>query len=82
MVDTRFGGSTNLDVRDSVPDCDAFTAELTALWLTEAQPNNVLSLNDHAGFGKDLEAMHKLLDIADDAYIDVERQLAAAMARD
>jgi hypothetical protein len=50
MVDTRCGGSINLDVRDSVPDWDAFMAELTALWLTEAQPNNVLPLNDHAGF--------------------------------
>jgi arylsulfatase len=50
MADTRFGGSINLDVRDSVPDWDAFTAELTALWLTEAQANNVLPLNDYAGF--------------------------------
>jgi hypothetical protein len=57
-----FKGKIDLDIRDSVPDWEAF-------------------FPDKAPEGAPI-VVKVVFDVADDAYVDVEHELAAAIARD
>jgi hypothetical protein len=81
-VAKQFGGSISLDVRDSTPDWDAFLPDKAP----DGAPNVLVVLYDDTGCaawspygGRIVKVM---IDVADDAYVDVEREMAAAMARD
>lgn len=101
----EFQGKIELDVRDSVPDWDAFRPPTPP----SGAPNVLVVLYDDTGmaalcgegltigrdsadpvsslygYGFDFtggEIAKVVFDIADDAYLDLEAHLAAAMARD
>ena len=85
-------GRIELDIRDSVPDWDGFLPDKAP----EGAPNVLVVLYDDTGLaacspygGRIAEVrvhggkiVKVVFDIADDAYVDVEAHLAAAMARD
>ena len=85
-----FKGAIDLDIRKSKPDWDAF---LDAKAPKDA-PNVLVILYDDTGqeawspYGGriNMPTMDRLAkdiyDVAKDAYVDIERQLAAALARD
>jgi hypothetical protein len=78
----EFKGTIKEDIRDSMPDWDAF---LDTKAPAEA-PNVLVILYDDTGQaawspygGRIIEVIY---DVADDVYLDAERQMAAALARD
>jgi hypothetical protein len=78
----RFNGAINLDIRDSTPAWDAFLPERAPA----GAPNVLVVLYDDTGcaawspYGGRIVKV--VFDVADDAYVDVEREMAAAVARD
>jgi hypothetical protein len=86
-----FRGTINLDARDSTPDWEAFLPDRAP----GGSPNVRLYVNDELlaeandfrttygpGFAYTGGRVVKVVsDVADDAYVDVERHLWAAMAR-
>lgn len=68
-----FQGTIKLDIPDSVPDRDAFLPDKAP----EDAPNVLVVLYDEAGARRG-----RPYDVADDAYVEDERHMAAAMARD
>jgi hypothetical protein len=76
--DTGFKGTIKLDVRDSTPDWGAFTAKRPP----EGAPNVLVVLFDDTGLAAWTPYGGRIFDVADDAYVAVERHMAAAMARD
>jgi len=80
-VAKQFSGKISLDIRDSVPDWDAF--------LPGKAPHGARNGGDAVSSAYTPKfafiggrIVKVVVDIADDLYVDVEKHLEAAMARD
>ena len=86
-----FNGEIGLDIRDSTPDWDAFLPDKAP----EGSPNVLEGLCVGYDGGDAVSSEYKprfeftggkivkvVFDVADNTYVDIERHLAAAMARD
>jgi hypothetical protein len=84
-----FKGTINLDIRDSTPDWDAFLTLASRYSLSGEglcigyDGGDAVSSEYQPKFEWTAGKIHKVVfDVADDAYIDVEQHMEAAMARD
>ena len=73
-----FKGKINLDIRDSTPDWSAYLADRAP----EGSPNVLVVLYTPAFELTGGTIAKVMFDVADDAYVNVEAELAAALARD
>jgi hypothetical protein len=95
-VPKPFKGKIELDVRDSTPDWDAFLADRAPegapnVLVVLYDDTGCAAWSPHGGRIEmrvlerlaDADLLPKVVyDVADDAYVDVEQRMAAAMARD